>query len=84
MSRRDFRKYRDKYPICGYENEWWGTRGKSGKDPLRWLRLKDLETDHLEAILATQHQIRGTQMEDAVRYVLFTRKGKQNVIEPKG
>lgn len=32
----------------------WGTYGKSGKDPLRWVRLVDCSTDHLQSILKTQ------------------------------
>jgi len=32
----------------------WGTYGKSGKDPLRWVFLKDCTNDHLEAILRTE------------------------------
>ena len=39
--------------------EWfhWGTRGKDGRQPLTWKPLKDLDTDHIQAILETQHQI---------------------------
>lgn len=29
----------------------WGTRGKTGKDPLKYVFLKDCEVSHLEAIL---------------------------------
>lgn len=32
----------------------WGTRGLSGTDPLKWVVLKDLTTDHIHAILETQ------------------------------
>jgi hypothetical protein len=41
------------------QREWfnWGTRGKSGKTPLKWVALQDLDKDHIEAILDTQHQI---------------------------
>jgi len=35
----------------------WGSYGKDGKQPLTRRPLKDLEDDHIEAILATQHQI---------------------------
>lgn len=39
--------------------EWfhWGTRGKDGRQPLTWKPLKDLDTDHIQAILETQHHI---------------------------
>lgn len=39
------------------ENFMWGTRGKSGQNMLKYKPLKELETEHIEAILATQHQI---------------------------
>jgi hypothetical protein len=35
----------------------WGTRGKDGRQPLVHKLLKDLDSDHIEAILKTQHQI---------------------------
>jgi len=35
----------------------WGTRGKDGRQPLVYKPLKDLDSDHIEAILKTQHQI---------------------------
>ena len=33
----------------------WGTRGKDGKQPLTWVSLCMLETDHIITILATQN-----------------------------
>lgn len=35
----------------------WGTRGKDGVLPIRYVPIEFLDTDHIEAILATQHQI---------------------------
>jgi hypothetical protein len=35
----------------------WGTRGKDGKSPLTFKLLKDLDNDHIMAILETQTQI---------------------------
>ena len=35
----------------------WGTRGKDGKSKLRYVKLKNLDTDHIKAILETQYQI---------------------------
>jgi hypothetical protein len=35
----------------------WGTRGKTGDSPLIWKPLKDLEIDHINAILKTQTHI---------------------------
>jgi hypothetical protein len=37
----------------------WGTYGKCGTLPRRWVALKDLDTDHIVAILDTQSQIAG-------------------------
>lgn len=39
------------------EHFHWGTRGKDGQQPLTWKPLKDLDTDHIEAIMKTQHHI---------------------------
>lgn len=36
----------------------WGTRGKDGKQPLKWVALKDLDTDHIEAIIDTQTHVK--------------------------
>lgn len=35
----------------------WGTRGLDGRQPLKYVPLKDLNTDHIEAILDTQDQV---------------------------
>ena len=35
----------------------WGTRGKDGRQPLKYVPLKDLTTEHIEAILKTQDHI---------------------------
>jgi hypothetical protein len=35
----------------------WGTYGKTGKDPLKHIFLKDLESDHIKAIIKTQSHI---------------------------
>ncbi len=37
----------------------WGTRGKDGQQPLKYVPLKDLDTSHIQAILDTQYQIPG-------------------------
>lgn len=36
------------------EHFTWGTRGKDGRQPLTWIKLKDLADDHIQAILKTQ------------------------------
>jgi hypothetical protein len=35
----------------------WGTRGKDGRQPLKYVPLKDLTTEHIDAILKTQDHI---------------------------
>lgn len=35
----------------------WGTRGKDGKQPLKYVPLKKLTVEHIQAILDTQTQI---------------------------
>ena len=35
----------------------WGTRGKDGKQPLEYVPLFSLTTEHIEAIIETQTQI---------------------------
>lgn len=39
--------------------EWfdWGTYGKNGDDPLKHILLKDLTTEHIKAIIDTQHHL---------------------------
>jgi len=46
----------------------WGSRGKSGDEPLKHSLVKDLTLDHLKAILETQWQIRGSVAERAIQY----------------
>lgn len=36
----------------------WGTYGIDGKQPLTLVRLKDMDTDHIEAVLETQGRMR--------------------------
>jgi hypothetical protein len=37
----------------------WGTRGITGDQPIRWVTVDKLETEHIQNILRTQHQISG-------------------------
>lgn len=46
----------------------WGTRGKDGRSPLRYRPIASLELDHLQAILATQPQIKGKIVERVVQH----------------
>ena len=54
----------------------WGTRGKDGKQPLTWLVLQDMETDHIEAILETQSHLREYIRQVFVNELNF--RGNQN------
>lgn len=55
------------------ENFIWGTRGKDGKQPFKYILLKDAETSHLEAILDNCHHI-GTDTVNVIEYILKSRK----------
>ena len=44
----------------------WGTRGKDGKQPLTWLKLRNMSCDHIKAILDTQ-----THITDSVRNLFY-------------
>jgi hypothetical protein len=35
----------------------WGTYGKTGKDELKFVSLKDMDSDHIEAVIKTQSQL---------------------------
>lgn len=41
------------------KRQWfhWGTYGKNGDQPLKWKPLQELDKEHIEAILETQHHI---------------------------
>jgi hypothetical protein len=42
--------------------EWmhWGTYGKNGDQPLKYVLLKDMSDEHIQAILETQVHIKGS------------------------
>lgn len=42
----------------------WGSYGKDGKQEKHWIKLKDMELQHIMAILETQKHIYGTYVED--------------------
>ena len=49
----------------------WGTRGPNGDQPLRHVKLKDMDTDHIEACLETQFHMYPsirTAMENELEY----------------
>jgi hypothetical protein len=44
-------------PIIEFQVIKWGTYGKSGLEPLRWIPICELSNSHLEAIINTQYHI---------------------------
>jgi hypothetical protein len=60
------------------ETAEWGTFGKTGNDPLTYVRLIDCSTEHLQAILRSQKQIWGTDYEYLIRAILRDR----DAVEP--
>lgn len=53
----------------------WGTYGKSGKDPLKYVKLVDCDDEHLTAILETQKSA-GMFTLDVVKDILKERECK--------
>lgn len=50
----------------------WGTRGINGDQPLKWILLKDAETDHLKSILANVPNI-GPKHLEVINFILNQR-----------
>lgn len=51
----------------------WGTYGKNGDEPLKYIHLVDAETDHLQTILNTQKHIYG-ETKQIIQSILEDRK----------
>ena len=61
----------------------WGSYGKDGKQPRTEVKLKDMTTEHIQAILDTQRHIRGTVVEQLFKQELLYRsfqQGQDNVL----
>ena len=54
------------------ENSVWGTYGKDGKGPLKYILLKDAKKEHLEAILKTEYI--SLAKKEQIRKILKTKK----------
>lgn len=53
------------------ESMTWGTYGKCGTLPLEQVRIAHMDLEHIEAVLATQHQMAAdhrTIMEQELKY----------------
>jgi len=53
----DFSLYEDSSDDEIYDKLLWGSRGTTGKEPLQYVLLKNLNTEHMNAILSTQPHI---------------------------
>ena len=51
----------------------WGTFGKTGKSKLKYILIKDLETDHIKNILKDVKRIKGTAWEKLFKKELTLR-----------
>jgi len=54
-------------------NAVWGSRGKDGQAPLRYLNISEMEDSHLSAVLENCSHIKGQFIEQAIKYVLHLR-----------
>ena len=52
----------------------WGTYGKNGDQPLRYVLLKDMSDEHIQAILDTQVHIKGSFYEKQFKKELKRRE----------
>lgn len=66
--------YSDDDHITVRESFKWGTRGIDGKQPVQYILLKDLNTDHVEAILDTQTQLSDTIRQQFVNELKFRKQ----------
>lgn len=41
------------------EKVCWGTRGKDGQSPLKYISIASMDTEHIQAVLETQYQMSG-------------------------
>jgi hypothetical protein len=51
----------------------WGTRGKNGDEPLKYIPISEMSLDHLEAVLATQTP--APQLKLIMEYQILKMKG---------
>lgn len=55
----------------------WGTRGRSGKEPLKFVLLKDMTDEHIEAVLETQDHISNFYRNEFKNELKFRKKHKE-------
>lgn len=56
-----------------HEHILWGTRGKNGDEPLKYVALKNCSIEHLQAILDTQNP--GSRVREACQYWISGKTG---------
>lgn len=56
---------------CARQYVVWGTRGKAGDQPLKYISVANMETEHIQAILDTQFQIAAELREFLKRELKF-------------
>lgn len=58
------------------QREWftWGSYGKLGNEPIHYIKLKDMESEHIGAILDTQDHIQGSYVAALFKQELLYRK----------
>jgi len=52
----------------------WGTRGKSGKEPLKFILLKDMTDEHIQSVLDTQDHISDFYRREFKKELKFRKK----------
>jgi hypothetical protein len=53
----------------------WGTYGKNGDEPLKWVKLNECTTDHLSAILENARP--NLEIQRVIRTILVKRNNKR-------
>lgn len=81
---KDFSLYTDSPFELVVERLLWGSYGKNGDQPLRWVPLKECETEHLQAILKTQLHVYGGVVERVIKHILKERGVKPAALEIPG
>jgi hypothetical protein len=61
----------------------WGTYGITGKEPLKWVILKNMSDEHIQAILDTQYRISSFYRKEFERELRFRKKSPNFSIKEK-
>lgn len=69
--------YKEDDHLHNRQYAYWGTRGPAGDQPLTWKAIRDLDTEHIEAILTTETHIRGSHIEKILKTELHIREDRE-------